>query len=79
MLTSPYLLGGYFDFIHLFSGVKPDFELIESLKLPSDCLHNNFSEEDVQTICDRMEKVVEKQGFKKTPKVCLVFDDFSKK
>jgi hypothetical protein len=79
MMTSPHLLEGVFDFTYLFTGIKADEEMIKALNLPKDCIKNNFEEEDVKKITDKLEKTVEKQGFKNTPSVCMIFDDFLNK
>lgn len=76
LLTNKYLLSDTFDFIYLFTGVKPDKDLIADLKLPKENIKNNFTEEDVLKIMNKMEMTVEKQGMKNTPSVCFVFDDF---
>ena len=79
MLTDKYLLKDTFDYIYLFVGVKPDDQMIKALNLPKENIKINFVEEDVKTLCDKMEKTVEKQGFKKTPSVLFIFDDFLNK
>jgi hypothetical protein len=79
MMTSEHLLKGVFDFTYLFTGIKADEEMIKALNLPKDCIKNNFEEEDVKKITDKLEKTVEKQGFKNTPSVCMIFDDFLNK
>jgi hypothetical protein len=75
LLTNKNLLGSVFDFIYLFTGVKPDQELIKDLKLPKENIKTDFTEETVQNIMDKMEKTVEKQGMKNTPSVFFLFDD----
>jgi len=75
MLTNERMLKDAFDFIYLFSGIKPDQELIEPLKLPKHQVFNDFEEDDVKKIMDKMEKTVEKNGMKNTPSVLFIFDD----
>ena len=79
LMTSPYLLKDSFDFIYLFTGVKADTEMIKCLEIPDDCIMNDFDEEQVKTIMDKMERSVEKNGFKNTPSVLFIFDDFLNK
>ena len=75
MLTNPKLLADTFDYIYLFTGVKPDHELIKDLELDKSNIKVDFDEETVKAIMDKMEKTVDKQGFKNTPSVCFIFDD----
>ena len=75
MLTNKKMLDDVFDFIYLFSGIKPDPELIEPLKLPKHQVFNNFEEDDIKRIMDKMEKTVEKNGMSKTPSVLFILDD----
>jgi hypothetical protein len=79
MMSNKDLLQGVFDFTYLFTGTKADEDMIKALNLPKDCIKNNFEEEDVKKITDKMEKTVERQGFKNTPSVCMIFDDFLNK
>lgn len=79
MMTNQYLLKDVFDFVYLWTGTKADDEMIKALNLPKDCIKNDFSEEDVKKIMDKMERTVEKQGFKNTPSVMFIFDDFLNK
>ena len=79
MLTSKYLLKDTFDFVYLFTGIKADDKMIKALNLKKENIKNNFTEEDVSVITDKMEKSVEKMGFEKCPSVCLIFDDFLNK
>ena len=79
MMTNENLLKDTFDFVYLWTGVKADTEMIKALNLPKDCIKNDFGEEDVKKIVDKMEKTVESNGFKNTPSVCFIFDDFLNK
>ena len=75
MLTNKRLLADTFDFVYLFTGVKPDKELIADLELPPSNIKVNFDESTISTIMKKMEATVDKQGFKNTPSVLFVFDD----
>jgi hypothetical protein len=79
MLTSEHLLKDTFDFTYLWTGTKADESMIKALNLPKDCIKNDFEEEDVKKIMDKMEQTVEKQGFENSPSVLFVFDDFLNK
>ena len=79
MMTSEHLLKNTFDFIYLWTGTKADNEMIKALNLPKDCIKNDFEEDDVKKIMDKMEKTVERRGFQNTPSVCFIFDDFLNK
>ena len=79
MMTNKHLLEGVFDYTYLWTGTKADEQMIDALNLPKDCIKNNFEEEDVKKIMDKMEMTVEKQGFRNTPSVCFIFDDFLNK
>lgn len=75
MLNNENMLKGAFDYIYLFSGIKPDPELLKPLKLPKNQIFNDFKEEDVSNIMNKMEKTVERVGMAKTPSVLFIFDD----
>lgn len=75
LLSNKHMLSDYFDFIYLWAGVKPDKEMIKILEIPQENIKINFSEEDVKNIVNKLEKTVEKQGMKNTPKVLFIFDD----
>lgn len=75
LLSNPHLLGGYFDFIILFVGVKPDPDMIKILKLPKENIKKDFTIEEVDQMMDKMELAVDKNGFKKCPKTLYLFDD----
>ena len=75
MLNNENMLKGAFDYTYLFSGIKPDPELIKPLNLPKNQVFNDFKEEDVSKIMDKMEKSVDKVGMSKTPSVLFLFDD----
>jgi hypothetical protein len=75
MLTNKRLLADTFDYVYLFTGVKPDKELIADLELPPSNIKVNFEESAISTIMKKMEATVDAQGFKNTPSVLFVFDD----
>ena len=75
MLTNKRLLADTFDYVYLFTGVKPDRELIADLELPPSNIKVNFDESAISTIMKKMEATVDAQGFKNTPSVLFVFDD----
>ena len=75
MLTNDNLLGDTFDFIYMYTGVKPDPELIKVLNLPKENIRENFTEEEIDQLMGKMEKTVEKNGMNSTPSVLMIFDD----
>lgn len=75
ILTNDNLLGDVFDITYLFTDAKPDKELIKDLKLEKKYIINNFNEEDVKEIMDKAERTIDKNGFKESPKIMMVFDD----
>lgn len=75
LLQKDNLLKDCFDYIYLFSGIKPDDELIKPLNIPKSQQFIDFEEDDVQKIMTKMEKTVESIGMAKTPSVLFLFDD----
>ena len=78
MLSNPYMLQNVFDYIIMYTGVEPDENLIECLKLPKENIKVNFTEDDVSSYMSKMEKVCKQKGKKsleEVPKVCMLFDD----
>lgn len=75
LLTNKNLLHDTFDFIYIFSGIRPDQELLKPLNIPKDQIKIDFEEEDVQRLMTKMENTVEKNGMRKTPSVLFLFDD----
>jgi hypothetical protein len=75
MLTNDNLLADYFDIVYLFTDAKPDKELIKDLKLEKQNIITDFDEEKVKTIMDRAENTIQKNGFKNSPKIMMLFDD----
>jgi hypothetical protein len=63
----------------MFTGTKADESMIKALNIPKDCIKNDFEEEDVKKIMDKMELSVEKRGFENSPSVLFIFDDFLNK
>ncbi len=75
ILTNDNLLGDYFDMVYLFTDAKPDKELIKDLKLPKKNVITDFDEEKVKEIMDKAERTIQQNGFKESPKICMVMDD----
>ena len=75
MMTNDNLLGDYFDMVYLFTDARPDKELIKDLKLPKKNVISDFDEEKVKEIMDKAERTVQKNGFKESPKIMMLFDD----
>jgi hypothetical protein len=75
MLSQDCLLKDKFDYIYLFTAIKPDDDLIKPLKLDKSCIFENFTEDDVKKITDKLEAYIKKNGFKKCPSVLMLFDD----
>jgi hypothetical protein len=75
LLQKENLLKDTFDYIYLFSGIKPDEELLKPLNIPKSQTFIDFLEEDVKKIMTKMENTVESIGMKKTPSVLFLFDD----
>jgi hypothetical protein len=76
MLKNEHMLKDVFDFVFLFCGVKPDKEMIKDLEIPNNCIFEDFNEEDVKEIIERLDKFIEHSGFNKdTPSTLMIFDD----
>ena len=80
LLTDPQLLGGYFNYIVVFSDVACDDVLKHALQLPDEnyICGEDFTEDKVKSILTTMEKKIKEMGIKKACvefKVCIVFDD----
>lgn len=75
LLQKEHLLKDCFDYIYLFSGIKPDEELLKPLKIPKSQVFIDFEEDDVKKIMTKMENTVESIGMAKTPSVLFLFDD----
>jgi hypothetical protein len=75
IMTNDNLLGDYFDEIYLLTDAKPDKELIKDLKLEKENIISDFDEEKVKSIMDKQEKAIQADGFKKSKKLMLLFDD----
>lgn len=75
MMTNDNLLGDYFDIVYLMTDAKPDKELIKDLKLEKKNIITDFDEEKVKEIMDKAERTIQKNGFKESPKIMLLFDD----
>lgn len=76
MLKNEHMLKDVHDFVFLFCGVKPDKEMIEDLDIPKNCIFEDFTEDDVKEIVDRLDKYIEHDGFNKdTPSTLMIFDD----
>ena len=65
ILTSENLLKGAFKSkdIFLYSACKPDSNLIKNLKLKKNNVKSEWEEEDVKTHLNKLEKVVDNDGF----------------
>ena len=80
LLTSPQLLGGYFNYIVVFSDVACDDVLKHALKLPDEnyICGEDFTEEKVNSVMKSMEKKIKEDGIEKVGsefKVAVIFDD----
>lgn len=75
LLSTEELLKDKFDYVYLFTAVKPDDDLIKPLKIHKSCIFENFKERDVITIMDKLEKYIKSNGFEKCPSVLMIFDD----
>lgn len=75
MMTNDNLLGDYFDEVYLLTDAKPDKDLIKDLKLEKKNIITDFDEEKVKSIMDKQENIIQADGFKRSPKVMLLFDD----
>jgi hypothetical protein len=80
LLTSPELLGGYFNFVVVFSDVTCDDVLKHALKLPPENIicGEDFTEDAVKDVLEKMRKIVDEMGIEKACKefkVAIIFDD----
>ena len=75
LLSTEELLKDKFDYIYLFTCVKPDDDLIKPLNIHKSCIFENFKEKDVINIMDKLEKYIKANGFKNCPSVLIIFDD----
>jgi len=81
LLTSKELLGDYFNFIFVFSDVATD-DILQKLKLPKKNYIKDFDEDKVETIINKIEQKIEKEGLEKTAKemqIAFIFDDILNK
>ena len=75
LLSTDELLKDKFDYIYLFTAIKPDDDLIKPLNIHKSCIFENFKEDDVKKICDKVETFIKKNGFKNCPSILMLFDD----
>ena len=75
LLSTDCLLKDKFDYVYLFTAVKPDDDLIEPLNIHKSCIFENFTEKDVKKIIDKLDTFIKANGFKKCPSVLMLFDD----
>jgi len=76
LLKNKNLLKDCFDYIFFFTGSKPDKEIIKDLHLKKDCIKEDFTEEDVKEVIEKLEKHIEEGGFNAdTPSTLFIFDD----
>jgi len=75
LLSTDCLLKDKFDYVYLFTAVKPDDDLIKPLNIHKSCIFENFTENDVKKITDKLEAFIKQNGFKKCPSVLMLFDD----
>ena len=75
LLSTDELLKDKFDYIYLFTCVKPDDDLIKPLNINKSCIFENFKEQDVKNIVEKLEEFIKSNGFKKCPSVLMLFDD----
>jgi hypothetical protein len=69
------MLKDKFDYVYLFTAVKPDEDLIKPLNIHKSCIFENFTENDVKKIVDKLDTFIKQNGFKKCPSVLMLFDD----
>jgi len=77
LLTSPELLGGYFNFIFVFSDVKAD-DILTKLELPKENYIQDFDDDTIDGILKKLEQKIENDGLEKCApeyKVAFIFDD----
>jgi hypothetical protein len=58
LLSTDELLKDKFDYIYLFTCVKPDDDLIKPLNIDKSCIFENFKESDVKNIMDKLEAFI---------------------
>jgi hypothetical protein len=75
LLSTDGLLKDQFDYVYLFTAIKPDDDLIKPLNIDESCIFENFTENDVKKIMDKLEAYIKVNGFKKCPSVLMLFDD----
>ena len=80
ILTNPDLLGDAFEKkdIFLYSALKPDPKMIDTLKIPKKNIMKDWDENSVQTHLDKLEQKA-KKDFKSAPYTLLIFDDVLQK
>ena len=75
LLSTDCMLADKFDYVYLFTAVKPDADLIKPLNIHKSCIFENFNENDVKKIIDKLEAFIKTNGFEKCPSVLMLFDD----
>ena len=75
LLSTDCMLKDKFDYVYLFTSVKPDDDLIKPLNIHKSCIFENFNENDVKKIIDKLDTFIKANGFKKCPSVLMLFDD----
>lgn len=81
LLTNEKLLGGYFNYIFVFSDVKVD-DILAKLELPEENYINDFDEEKVSKIMKNIENKIEDMGLAEASKdmrIAFIFDDLLNK
>lgn len=77
LLSSPALLGGYFNFIFVFSDVKVD-DILSKLNLPEENYVQDFDDDTISGILNSLEQKIDEQGLERCAdqyKVAFIFDD----
>ena len=75
LLSTDCMLADKFDYVYLFTAIKPDDDLIKPLNIHKSCIFENFTENDVKKIIDKLDTFIKANGFKKCPSVLMLFDD----
>jgi len=75
IFSNEHLLKNHFAEVYLMTDTNPDKELIKDLKLKKENIIADFTEEQVKSIMDKNEKLIEQKGFSKSKSICLIFDD----
>ena len=80
ILTNPDLLGDAFEKknIFLYSALKPDPKMVDTIKIPKKNIIKDWDEKVVQSQLDRLEQKA-KKDFKSAPYTLLIFDDILQK